>query len=189
MTPVEFLWIALIIAFAVIGAVRGLRKELGATTILLLSLFTLHVIETQILARLSPALQSGPLAGAPEGTSAALYYGVTILFVAFISYEGIVLQFPVRELGGPGKALFGMVGGLLNGYLIIGTIWDVVNKANYFGIEVDLGTSGDKIAISSYLTELHAGMVKYLPVSLMDDFSPYVMLVLGMILLLAIVLR
>jgi uncharacterized membrane protein required for colicin V production len=181
MIPVEFFWIMLIVMFGIIGSARGLRKELGATAILLLSLFAAFVGEQQILSKVSPALQDGPLGDWPEGTLAAIYYSVLIIFVAFISYEGIVLAFPVKELKGLSKAAFGFFGGLLNGYFIIGTVWNAIARADYFRPKLTL--------VAEPLSALHGTLVEFLPISLMDSFSPYIMLVLGMILLLAIVLK
>ncbi len=181
MIPIEFFWFTIIAMFGLIGAARGLRKELGATAILLLSLFALYIGEQQILSRIASALQDGPLASWPEGTLEAIYYSVLIVFVAFISYEGIVLSFPIKELGGLGKGIFGFFGGVLNGYLIIGTVWNTVANADYFQPKLSL--------VTCPLSALHDSVVNFLPVSLMDNFSPYIMLVLGMILLLAIVLK
>jgi uncharacterized membrane protein required for colicin V production len=184
MIPVEFFWIALIVVFGVIGAARGLLKELGATTILLLSLFVLKFGWKEVGSKILEAIHGR----APNATDAAImaaYYSLVIIFVAYISYEGVVLSFPVKQLKGPAKAIFGFFGGLLNGYLIIGTIWDVVAQANYFGLQVQQGTGG-KVEIASYLTQLHQDIVQFLPVSFMNEF---VMLILGMILLLAIVLK
>ncbi|MEJ2208311.1 MAG: hypothetical protein P8129_04650 [Anaerolineae bacterium] len=181
MIPVEVLWFTLFFMFGLIGASRGLRKELGATTILLLSLFAAFIGQQQILSRITGALPTGPLGDWPEGTVAAIYYAVIITFVAFISYEGIVLAFPVKELRGVGKGIFGFFGGLINGYLIIGTLWNVIAQADYFRPKLAL--------VSGTLSALHDGIIPLLPISLMDNFSPYIMLVLGMILLLAIVLK
>jgi hypothetical protein len=75
---------------------------------------------------------------------------------------------------------------LLNGYLIVGTIWDVVNQASYLGLKVPLGSTGQMVAITTYLTGLHNTIVQYLPVTFVNE---YVLLVLGMILLLAIILK
>jgi uncharacterized membrane protein required for colicin V production len=182
MIPVEYLWLTLILVFAITGMVRGLWKELGVTTILLLSLFVLKFGWEQVGARI---IQAFPGRATPEIVM-ALYYIITISFIAFISYEGITLKFPIKEMKGISKALFGFPGGLLNGYLIVGTIWDVVNQADYFGLEVPLGTTGTIIAISDYLTSLNNTLVQYLPVTFMNE---YIMLVLGMILLLAIILK
>ena len=182
MIPVETLWLTLIVVFGVVGMVRGLWKELGVTTVLLLSLFVLKFGWEQVGSRIVEALPGNM----STTTIMAIYYGATIVFVAFISYEGISLRFPIKEMKGLGKAIFGLPGGLLNGYLIVGTIWDVVYQAQYFDIRVPMSTSGSSVAISSSLTTFHNAIVQYLPISFMNE---YVMLVLGMILLLAIILK
>ncbi len=181
MIPIEILWITLIAIFAIIGLARGLWKELGVTTIVLLSLFTLNFGQKLIVERMEEALPSELTTSTPAGTVAAIYYGVTITFAAFIAYQGISLEFPVKKHTGPLKWLFGFLGGLLNGYLIVGTIWDVCSEANYFGL-------GD---INNNLTALHTKITPFLPISLMNEHEPvsFIFLAAGMILLLAIVLK
>jgi uncharacterized membrane protein required for colicin V production len=182
MIPVEYFWIALICVFGIVGMARGLWRELGVTTVLLLSLFALTVAWDQIGARIVEAIPGG----APSEIVKAAYYAITILFVAYIAYEGFSLKFPIKEMKGIAKAILGLPGGLLNGYLIMGTIWDVTNEAGYFGVEVPMGSSGQMIEISNTLSELHNTLVQYLPITFI---SPFVMLILGMILLLAIILK
>jgi uncharacterized membrane protein required for colicin V production len=182
MIPIEYLWLALVIVFGITGMVRGLWKELGVTTVLLLSLFVLTFGWEQIGSRIVAAFPGST----PSGTIQAIYYIVPIIFVAFIAYEGITLKFPMREMKGLVKGLLGLPGGLLNGYLIIGTIWDVVNRSDYFGLEVPLGSTGAAVAIGDSLTSLHSTLVQYLPVTFINE---YVMLLLGMILLVAIILK
>jgi uncharacterized membrane protein required for colicin V production len=178
MIPVEYFWGVLFAVLAVIGAARGLWKELGVTTIVLLSLFALKVAWDRVGENLLPLLQKVPLAEASTANAQAIYYIVTILFVAYISYAGVTLKFPVRQMSGVAKAAFGLLGGFLNGYLIVGTVWDVVAQADYFRPEATL--------LSGSLTDLHNTIVQYLPVTFLSEF---VLLGLGMILLLAIVLK
>jgi uncharacterized membrane protein required for colicin V production len=182
MIPIEVLWLTLVGVFGIVGMVRGLWKELGVTTVMLLSLFVLKFGWEQVGSKIVEALP-GDL---PTTTVMAIYYTVTVVFVAFISYQGISLRFPIKEMKGLGRAVFGFPGGLLNGYLIVGTIWDVFYQADYFGLQVPMGSSGTLVAISNSLTTLHSTVVQYLPVSFMNEF---IMLVLGMILLLAIILK
>lgn len=182
MIPVEFLWIALIMVFGFVGSARGLNRELGVTTILLLSLFVLKFGWEKVASRITAAVGSRLSGGMVE----ALFYIIVIIFVAFISYEGVHLSFPVRQQRGVSKGGFGFLGGLLNGYLIVGTIWDVVNQAKYLGLQVPYGSTGTNIALADTLTKLHAAIVQYLPVTFVNEF---VFLAIGMILLLAIVLK
>jgi len=182
MIPIEYYWITLIVVFGFVGAARGLNKELGVTTLLLLSLFVLK-FTWNTLGERGVALAGDRL---PADTVMALYYIVSISFVAFIAYEGFSLAFPVRPMKGLGKGFFGMLGGLLNGYLLIGTIWDVSYQAEYFGLDVSMECYNTTMAIVRCLTDLHAVLVQYLPITFINEF---VMLALGMILLLAIVLK
>ena len=182
MIPVEYLWIALIIVFGVTGIVRGLWKELGVTTVLMLSLFVLTFGWKQIGSKIVDVFPGNT----PADTIMAIYYIVPIIFVAFIAYEGVSLEFPIREMKGLVKAMLGLPGGLLNGFLIVGTIWYAVSYADYFDLKVPMGSSGATVAISDSLTSLHGTLVHYLPVSFINE---YVLLLVGMILLVAIILK
>lgn len=180
MIPVEYLWAVLIFVFAIIGLVRGLWKEMGSTTILLLSLAALNLGQMLILDKLLSTSDGGGLGSLSAEAVLAIYYGATIVFVAFISYQGVVLEFPVKKQTGMAKWLFGFLGGLANGYLIVGTVWDVLNQADYF----------DLIDATS-VSELHEAVIRYLPLTLMNsnDFVPYLVLAFGVIMLLAIILK
>jgi hypothetical protein len=180
MIPVEYLWGVLVFVFAMIGLVRGLWKEMGTATILLLSLAALNLGQMLILDKLLSGSDGGGLGNLSAETVVAIYYGATIIFVGFISYQGVVLEFPVKKQTGVVKWFFGFLGGLVNGYLIMGTVWDVLNQADYF----------DRIDVSS-LSELHQTITRYLPVTLMNssDFVPYLVLGFGVIMLLAIIFK
>jgi len=182
MIPIEFLWLMLVAIFGIIGMARGLWKELGVTTILALSLFALRFGWDQVGARIVEVVPGS----ASAETIAAAYFSVTLLFVAFIAYEGVSLAFPIKTMKGLGKALLGLPGGLLNGYLIVGTIWDVVADADYFDLSVPFGSSGTEVAIHSTLTPLHDLLVSYLPNTFLNEF---LLLFLGIIFLVIIVLK
>ena len=130
MIPVEYFWFALIFMLGIIGAVRGLSKELGVTTLLTLSLFVLKFVWSRFQPTVTSLAAGSPLGLSFEGIR-AIVFSVVILFVAFISYEGFVLTFPFKEQKGFLKGFFGFVGGLLNGYLVIGTVWYFLEITNY----------------------------------------------------------
>jgi uncharacterized membrane protein required for colicin V production len=180
MIPVEYLWGTLIFVFAMIGLVRGLWKEMGTTTILLLSLAALNLGQRIILDGMLSGSDGALFGSLSPQAVLAIYYGATIVFVAFISYQGVVLEFPVKKQKGVIKWFFGFWGGLVNGYLIVGTVWDVLDQADYFGL-IDPAS----------LSEFHQAVTKYLPVTLMNtsDFVPYLVLAFGLVLLLAIILK
>ena len=130
----EVVWGSLIIVFGLIGVVRGSLKEIGVTTILAFELFILTFFSKQIaqgmdilvaLVRISPS--DGPQAN-------LLRFGVytgLIAVVAFISYEGETLTFQGRSIPGPLGIALNLLAGLLNGYLIIGSIWYYMHILDY----------------------------------------------------------
>jgi len=180
MIPIEYFWIALIAVFGAIGAARGLVKELGATAILSLSLFTLFLGWDKLGSHIFEAVHSRA-GGAQTSTVEAAYFSIAVLLVAFISYEGFVLSFPVKEMKGLFKGVLGFAGGLLNGYLVVGTVWDAVAHAGYLAPKLTV--------VVHDFTALHNRLIEYLPITLMDKSSPLIALVLGMILLLAIIFK
>ncbi len=180
MIPVEYFWITLILTFGVIGAVRGVAKELGTAAVLALTLFALWFGWDQAGGMIVDLVQNGPFESLAAAQIEALYYTTAILIVAFIAYEGIVLQFPLK-LKGILSNMFGFIIGLLNGYLVAGTVWDTTAHAKYYWPTI-------KVVVPPF-SELHNTIIQYLPVSLMNDFSPFLMLLLGMLLLLAIIFK
>jgi uncharacterized membrane protein required for colicin V production len=180
MIPVEYFWGVLILLFGIIGAARGLYKELGATAILLLSLFALY-IGWQHLGESLYLFVKGRASGTTAATVEAACYSIIMVFVAYISYAGVVLELPIKAMAGVFRGFFGFFGGLLNGYIIVGTVWNAVANANYFNAQ-------DTIAYWT-LTPLHQRLIDYLPIALTAKSSPYIALGVGMILLLAIVLK
>jgi len=177
MIPVEYFWFALIFMLGIIGAVRGMAKELGVTTILALTLFVLKFAWKQFFPAIEKLAEDSP-GGLTEPMLKAIIFSIAVLFVAVISYEGIVLQFPFKDLKGLGRGFFGFLGGLLNGYMVIGTLWDVIAHADYFSPKVSV--------VSGSLTSFHQTVVQFLPVTFINM---YILLAIGMVLLLAIVLK
>jgi uncharacterized membrane protein required for colicin V production len=178
MIPVEYVWFIALLAFCFIGAARGLSKELGTAAILMISLFTLYIVWTKFVVGLTASAGS-KLGGAD--TLEAAYFGIAIIVIAYVSYEGYVLSFPVKKAGGFIGSLLGLLSGLLNGYLVIGTLWDVIAQADYFGSKLGL--------VSGSLSDLHNTIAQYLPLSLMQNTSPFVFLIPGALLILLMVLK
>jgi len=174
MIPVEYFWLVLILFFGIIGATRGLNKELGVTTIMLLTLFVLKFAWSYLEAPITGLVGSRFSAASVE----ALYYTIPIIFVAIISYEGFTLVFPVKDQGKLGKGLLGFMGGLFNGYLIVGSIWDVIAHAAYFQPTLSI--------VNPPFSSFHQTIIQYLPITFINM---YLLLLFGMLLLLAIILK
>jgi len=178
MIPVEYMWFVALLAFSAIGAARGLAKELGTAAILMISLFTLYIVWTKFVVGLTASSETD---GGIGGWLKIAYFGIAITIIAYISYEGYVLSFPVKQAKGLIGSVLGLVSGLLNGYLVIGTLWDLLAQANYFSSKWGL--------IDGSLSSLHNTIAHYLPLSLMHNTSPFVFLVPGVLLILLILLK
>ena len=180
MIPIEYYWGTLILTVGVVGAVRGVAKELGTGAVLALTLFALWFGWDQAGKFLVELVQQGPFEDLTAAQVQALYYTWAILIVAFIAYEGIVLQFPLK-LKGILSNIFGYMIGLLNGYLVVGTIWNVTDLAKYYWPALKI--------VTPPFSDLNETILQWLPVSIMNEFSPFPMLLLGMLLLLAIIFK
>jgi uncharacterized membrane protein required for colicin V production len=120
-------WISIIL-FATIGAVRGWSKEVIAMAGLVLSLFAINTF-----GHLFVRLLGGVGVGAEEADFMAemrrqfLVLGGIHLLIAFFSYQGVIL---VRSRITPRESiqerLLGFIFGAFNGYLVVGTLWSLL---------------------------------------------------------------
>lgn len=172
MQPLEVSWGVLIITFALVGIVRGFLKELGVTTVLLVLLFGLSRLEDRIPEYLTKVVgtvgYTVPEVSEPAGQFIwASFYILVIVFVTLISYHGETLAFEGRSPKGPKGILFGMLAGLLNGYLISGTIWYYLHKYDYPIKSLGLFMA-DLSEFAQRIIEL-----KLLPSDLLGPFLPF----------------
>jgi hypothetical protein len=120
-------WISIIL-FATIGAVRGWSKEVIAMAGLILSLFAINTF-----GHLFVRLVGGVGVGADEADFLAemrrqfMILGGIHVLIAFFSYQGVVL---IRSRITPRETiqerLLGFIFGALNGYLVVGTLWSLL---------------------------------------------------------------
>jgi len=169
-TPLETLVINLLLMFGMIGIVRGFLKELGVTTVLLVLLFGLSRLEDRIpqfLTRASATVGFAvPKAPDPTGQLIwASFYILVIAFVTLISYPGETLAFEGKSPKGPKGVLFGVMTGLLNGYLVSGSIWYFLDKYDYPTMLL--------YRFQEPLTEFAQSLVPLLPLTLLRPFLPF----------------
>lgn len=139
MIPLESLWIILTLLFAVIGVVRGFLKELGVTIVLIATLFGLD----RLIPLLEQLIRDGklpfifkPLTGnsatdQPTELLLMIVFQALMLVAVFIAYEGETLAYEGSDPKFPvGILLGGLVGGV-NGYLITGTVWWILDHYHY----------------------------------------------------------
>jgi hypothetical protein len=120
-------WISIIL-FAIIGAVRGWSKEVIAMAGLVLSLFAINTFG-HLFVRLvgSVGLGSEEADFLAEMRRQFMILGGIHVLIAFFSYQGVIL---VRSRITPRETiqerLLGLIFGALNGYMVVGTLWSLL---------------------------------------------------------------
>jgi hypothetical protein len=174
--PLEVMWGSLIIIFVFVGIVRGFLRELGVTTVLLVLLFGLSRLEDTIPQALTRAASSVgyavPRVSDPQGQSLwASFYIFAIAFVTLISYHGETLAFEGKPPKGPKGVLFGIMIGLLNGYLVSGSLWYFLDKYDY---PIKL------LQFQEPLTDFAQSLIPLLPLTLLRPFLPFLVVFMVM---------
>jgi uncharacterized membrane protein required for colicin V production len=176
-TPVETLWFGLVIVFAVTGVVRGFLRELGVTLVLVVVLFGLTRLSRylpQILDVLTKTLRLPIRAWVDRDAVWLAFYFILMGGVIFMAYQGYVVKYPGNDPKGLQGSLLGLMIGVINGYLAIGTIWYYVDK-----YKAPVRAMG---LLQYDYTPLAQRLVKILPPDLLNPYLPF--LVVFMIILL-----
>jgi hypothetical protein len=149
MGPIEAVFLTMFIIFGVVGVVRGYARELGVTTMLLIALFVLEIIDERYINLFNQVLaRVGVPATSQSEVKTAIFCGFLIL-IAFISYQGETLTFPGKGKSNP----FSLGTGLWNGYLFAGSLWYYMDKAGWPWLRVD----------TQHFTDFYRLVVKLLP--------------------------
>jgi uncharacterized membrane protein required for colicin V production len=138
-------WLFLVV-FAIIGGFRGWAKEI----LVAFSIVTALAIDTMLI-RFFPPVGNLLI----EQSSTALYIRAAIvLTMAYFGYQ--TPNLPAFSGGGRFAReklqdwLLGSIIGLLNGYLIVGTLWSYMSQAQYIGVEAFVSPPVDE-AVIKYL--------------------------------------
>lgn len=156
MGPVELLYITIGVIVALIGLARGYAKELGNTTIILVSIFVLTFFEgiitnllRSILLRV-PGLLSGPEDVQTEALLLSGIFTLAFVVIVFASYAGRTLDMGGKPAKPPVGTIYTALIAGLNGYLVAGTIWYYQHVYDYplqaFGlVQLPLTTTAQKM--------------------------------------------
>ena len=125
-----FFWL-LVLLFGVIGAMRGWAKEMLVTFSVFLALFLISLLENYV-----PVFRIMLENPDPSNVGYVFWVRTTIVAVlAFFGFQTPSLQrFVATEKFNRERlqdALLGFVLGMVNGFLIVGTIWYYLHQANY----------------------------------------------------------
>ncbi len=115
-----------ILMFGIIGAMRGWAKELLVTSAVILGLFLNAILENYV-----PPYRTA-LFLQPDRTQ-LIVRGAMIVLLAFFGYQTPALRAlqPKVRRERIEELLLGLVLGLLNGYLLIGSLWYHLHQVDY----------------------------------------------------------
>ncbi len=162
MVPIELVWFIVVALFGLIGFVRGYLKELGVTTVVVVVLFGMITAEGRVLPLLSrvfKSMQPGEVA-----FWQSVLWAVGLAATGLVSYHGQILAFEGTLPKGALGTTLNLTSGLVNGYLIAGSIWFYVNRSGYplMGIKPE------------NLSALANGLLKLMPPCLLGPYLLYV---------------
>ncbi|OGO15412.1 MAG: hypothetical protein A2Z14_05030 [Chloroflexi bacterium RBG_16_48_8] len=163
-----------IVLFGVVGAMRGWAKELLVTSAIVLGLFINAILEAYVEPyRTSFTLQSA-------GTQFLIRAGL-ITLLAFFGYQTPHIRALQEKMAREKleEILLGLVLGLLNGYLLAGSVWGYLHEVGY---PTDLVVQPEA---GSVLAMQFENLVQYLPPTLLP--IPHVYFAVGVIFVLIIV--
>jgi uncharacterized membrane protein required for colicin V production len=167
----------LVAFFAIIGAMRGWAKETVAAAGIVLALFAINL--------LAPTLEGF----FPETATPAQRFGIKtaiFLVIVFFSYQGPTLAAAATggKLAAKARAklqdtLLGIVVGLLNGYLTVGTTWFFLREQNYpFPNLIQTPSDGWESIVFAQ---------KYLPVTVLEPWLPYLLVAFFLFVIVALI--
>jgi hypothetical protein len=169
-----------------IGLARGFLKELGVTLVLMFLLFFMNQFRGPLESGMVRAFEMTQryLPVSNQDRLSCWLYIFIIVGATFVSYQGETLAFAGQPLRGPQGAALGLLTGLLNGYLVAGSIWYYMAYYNYPCAW--LGFSAER------LSDLAKAIVGFLPLTFLGEpvlFGQSLLLYLSALLLLARVIR
>jgi len=126
MVSLTFVFWLFILLFGIVGAMRGWAKEILAGFSIILALFVINILETMI------PFVSGAVSSASPAT---LFWVRSLLLIglAFFGYQSPNLpQFAGKTKGERIQdRLLGLILGMINGYLLVGSLWYYMHEAGY----------------------------------------------------------
>lgn len=134
MQPIEYSFIIIGGFIALVSMARGYAKDLGNTLIFMVAIFLLTFLDTQIEQALNYVGQFfgiNTMETAWGQQIVALAFIGVFVSIVFASYAGRTFEYGGVQAPPPQGTLLNLAIGLLNGYLVAGTIWYYLDKYGY----------------------------------------------------------
>ena len=147
------LWV-FVVLFGIIGGLRGWAKEILVLFSMFLALF-LDIVITQFVPGIQEALAE--LTQAAQFSVRAMFF----LCMAFFGYETPAIS---STMGAKARrerledVLLGLVLGLINGYLLVGTLWYYLDAAGYPVAGITKPTDESVLALLNYMPPEFVGI-------------------------------
>ncbi len=132
MGPIELFFLGIGTMIVLVAIVRGYDRELGNCIIAQVAVFIISFFEGRLEGVLNTI--GNDIFGVSEPSlNLFKFLFMTIAFASIImaSYWGVTLDFPGKPMAPPQGTLIAIGMGLLNAYLIGGTIWYFLDKYQY----------------------------------------------------------
>jgi uncharacterized membrane protein required for colicin V production len=164
MIPLNTVFWGLVFLFGMIGALRGWAKEILVTSSVFLAMFIQQVFGQYVLGPANPYLPmllEVPGQAAPPGTYSPTQFYVCAVLLLLLTFFGYASPTLVGKVGSKAArelqdALLGFFLGIVNGYLVVGTLWFYAHKSNYVlgGITAPAPNTAAWIIANSYLVPI-----------------------------------
>jgi hypothetical protein len=131
----------LILLFAVIGATRGWAKELLVTSSIILALFIIQILETNVRPYYTALVMQPP-------ATQFLVRGLMLIVLAFFGYQTPHIRALQPKLARERlqDVLLGILMGALNGYLLFGSLWFFLHQSGYPTDLIQMPEPGTQLA-------------------------------------------
>jgi uncharacterized membrane protein required for colicin V production len=203
---VSVFWIFLAL-FAVIGTLRGWAKEIVATAGIVLALFALQQFGAVLFPGIDTTTVTDEAVLQAQQTNQFAIQTVFLLTVTFFAYQtpAVAAQWVSRRGGrfadrlsaGLQQRILGLVVGLINGWLVIGSIWFYAHQLGYpFGefvippppYSTPSNLTLDQLLVSAgypepSLSEMTSALVSSLPLTFLADPNNAILLPLLVVIL------
>ena len=134
MGPIELFWAVIVTFFVIFGVIRGYGKELGVTLVILVALFVLTQFGDRAVEVVTPGVTNAlGLETTPQDMNLLNLAILQLVFVGivFAAYQGETLSFQGTPRPGAEGFLLSAAVGLINGYMVAGTLWYYLDVYHY----------------------------------------------------------